>query len=80
MSKTWQGALRDGLDKYGTRTIQAYLHRPKFELYDLEQDPHEINNLAEKSEYGSLVDDFCGKLKAFQTKTKDPWLHKWEYE
>lgn len=77
---TWQGALRDGLEKYGMRTIDAYLHRPRFELYDLEADPDEINNLADQSEYASLVDDFCTKLKAFQRETKDPWLHKWEYE
>jgi len=77
---SWQGALRDGLEKFGKRTIQNYLHRPRFELYDLEQDPHEINNLSENSEYTSLVDDFCRKLQAFQRDTNDPWLHKWEYE
>lgn len=79
-SASWQGALRDGLDKYGKRDIQAYLHRPKFELYDLDNDPHEINNLSAKQEYKTLVDDFCAKLKAFQQETNDPWLHKWEYE
>ena len=79
-SAVWQGALRDGLEKYGKRTIDAYLHRPRFELYDLEQDPDEIVNLAEKPEYASLVDEFADKLKEFQRKTNDPWLHKWEYE
>jgi N-sulfoglucosamine sulfohydrolase len=77
---SWQGALRDGLEKFGKRTIQNYLHRPRFELYDLKQDPHEINNLSENSEYSSLVEDFCRKLQAFQRDTNDPWLHKWEYE
>lgn len=77
---SWQGALRDGLEKYGKRSIEAYLHRPRFELYDLEQDPDEINNLAEQTEYASLVDDFCQKLQVFQQQTKDPWFHKWEYE
>jgi N-sulfoglucosamine sulfohydrolase len=80
VAASWQGALRDGLEKFGKRTIQNYLHRPRFELYDLEQDPHEINNLAENSEYTSLVEDFCQKLQAFQRDTNDPWLHKWEYE
>lgn len=79
-SASWQGALRDGLEKYGKRTIDAYLHRPRFELYDLENDPNEVVNLAEKEDYASLVEEFCQKLKAFQEKTKDPWLHKWEYE
>lgn len=79
-SKTWQGALRDKLEFFGTRKIDAYLHRPCFELYDLENDPDEINNLAEQSEYKSMVDDYCTKLKEFQKETKDPWQHKWIYE
>ncbi|MFC1717634.1 sulfatase [Candidatus Poribacteria bacterium] len=79
-ASSWQGALRDGLEMYGKRSIEAYMHRPRFELYDLEQDPDEVNNLAEKPEYAALVDGFCHELRAFQSKTNDPWLHKWEYE
>lgn len=79
-SASWQGALKDGLEKYGRRNIDAYLHRQRFELYDLENDPDEIINLAGKPEYTSIVEEFCEKLKAFQKETKDPWLHKWEYE
>jgi len=79
-SATWQGALRDGLEKYGKRAMEAYLRRPKFELYDLDQDPDEINNLAEKSEYKTILEDFCSKLKEFQRETRDPWIHKWDYE
>jgi len=77
---SWQGTLRDGLVKYGRRTIDAYLHRPRFELYDLEQDADEAVNLAEESEYASLVEEFCRKLQKFQRETNDPWIHKWEYE
>ena len=77
---TWQGALRDGLELYGKRRIEAYLHRPRFELYDLESDPDEIVNLADRSEYAGLVEEFCRKLRDFQRRTNDPWLHKWEYE
>ena len=77
---TWQGALRRGVSAYGRRAIEAYLHRPRFELYDLERDPGEVANLAEQAEYKPLVDRFCIRLKAFQEETKDPWIHKWEYE
>lgn len=80
VSASWQGALRDGLTRFGRRSVDAYLHRPRFELYDLEQDPDEIVNLAEDDAYRDLVYDFCAKLKRFQEETKDPWLHKWEYE
>jgi len=79
-SASWQGALRDGLEKYGKRAIKDYLKRPKFELYDLENDPYEIENLAYNPQYKALVDDFCEKIRIFQKETKDPWLHKWEYE
>jgi N-sulfoglucosamine sulfohydrolase len=72
--------LRDGSNKFGARTVEAYLHRPKFELYDLENDPNEIDNLACKPEYQSLVDEFSAKLRKFQEDTNDPWLHKWIYE
>ena len=34
--------------------FDAYLHRPLFELFDLEQDPDEVVNLAQQSEYASL--------------------------
>lgn len=77
---TWQGALRDGLEMFGTRTVDAYLHRPRFELFDLEDDPEETINLAEEPKYAELVESFCTKLQVFQKKTGDPWFHKWEYE
>ncbi|HHW10425.1 MAG TPA: sulfatase [Firmicutes bacterium] len=77
---SWQGALRRRLDQVGMRKVAAYIHRPRFELYDLENDPHETVNLAEDPAYGQLVAEFCAKLQQFQKETKDPWLHKWEYE
>ena len=79
-SASWQGVLRDGLETFGPRTVEAYLHRPRFELYDLERDPMETCNLAERESHRELVAGFIEKLKAFQERTRDPWLHKWEYE
>ncbi len=79
-SATWQGFLRRGPGRYGHRPAAEYLHRPRFELYDLEADPHETTNLAERPESQSLVREFCARLRAFQERTRDPWLHKWEYE
>jgi N-sulfoglucosamine sulfohydrolase len=31
-SASWQGVLRDGLGRFGERTVDAYIHRPRFEL------------------------------------------------
>jgi N-sulfoglucosamine sulfohydrolase len=79
-SATWQGNLERGNKTYGKRTIDAYLHRPKFELYDLENDPHEVVNLANDPTHQAKLDELRAKLKAFQKRTKDPWILKWEYE
>lgn len=78
---TWQDVLARGPDAlYGKRTVRAYTHRPKFELYDLERDPDEIVNLAEQKEHAPSLEELKTKLKAFQKRTSDPWISKWEYE
>jgi N-sulfoglucosamine sulfohydrolase len=79
-SATWQAVLKRGDKLYGKRNIEAYIHRPKFELYDLENDPHEINNLADDPKHAKVLEELKGKLKAFQRRTKDPWILKWKYE
>jgi len=79
-SSTWQATLRNNRKYYGKRTVEAYLHRPKFELYDLESDPHEVNNLVDDPKYAKVLEELKAKLKAFQKRTKDPWIVKWEYE
>ena len=79
-SSTWQGILELGLQKYGQRTVDAYLNRPEFELYDLEEDPHEINNLALKNTHTEILDALKARIVHFQERTKDPWIYKWRYE
>jgi N-sulfoglucosamine sulfohydrolase len=79
-SATWQATLKSGSKLYGKRTVDAYLHRPKFELYDLEADPHEVKNLVDDPQYKDKLEEMKAKLKAFQKKTKDPWILKWDYE
>jgi N-sulfoglucosamine sulfohydrolase len=79
-SASWQGTLSRGLPSYGQRAVERYLFRPRFELYDLETDPGELVNLAERPEYAEMVAGFCQRLRAFQEHTNDPWVHKWEYE
>ena len=79
-SPTWQGVLKRNEPMYGKRAVYAYLHRPRHELYDLEQDPHEVENLAFEPKYAEKLAELQKKLKAWQEKTKDPWVLKWEYE
>jgi len=79
-SSCWQEALEKGWTAYGNRTLDAFLHRPRFELYDLERDPEELVNLAESPDSSRMVAAFCARLRDFQRVTGDPWLHKWTYE
>lgn len=78
---TWQDTYRRGSDAlYGKRTVQAYLKRPQFELYDLEADPNEVHNLAADPKHAEQLAELKSKLKAFQQRTSDPWILKWDYE
>lgn len=81
-SPTWQGVLarKNPEEMYGQRTVRQYLHHPKHELYNLAADPKETKNLAEDPAYQSTLEQLQGKLKAWQERTKDPWVTKWEYE
>ena len=77
-SPTWQGVIRAGGKKYGKRTIASYMRRPEFELYDLQNDPDEIDNLADKAKYAKKLAELQAKLKEFQRRTRDPWILMWE--
>lgn len=77
---TWQTVMRRSDKYYGKRTVEAYLHRSEFELYDLEKDPDEVKNLAENPKYAKVLAELKEKLKVFQKRTKDPWIIKWQYE
>lgn len=78
---TWQDVYKRGPDAlYGKRTVRDYIHRPKFELFDLQKDPSESINVANDSAYKSILDELKADMKKFQTKTGDPWKLKWNYE
>jgi N-sulfoglucosamine sulfohydrolase len=77
----WQEAHRAGPDApYGRRTVRSYLHRPEFELYDLAADPDEAKNLADDPAQAARLAELKEKLRAFQKRTQDPWILKWERE
>jgi N-sulfoglucosamine sulfohydrolase len=80
-SPTWQRKYREGpTAMYGPRTVECYLNRPEFELFDIEADPLESTNLAEDSRYAEVLDALKKRIHAFQRDTQDPWLLKWTYE
>jgi len=79
-SGTWQYIIKQKLTTYGGRSVQAYINRPKFELYDLSTDPAELFNLASDGAYSGVLDEMKTKLKEYQYSTSDPWLLKWIHE
>jgi len=80
-SATWQVTYRQGDEApYGQRTVKDFIHRPQFELYDLERDPHEVHNLAADDDHRHVLADLQRKLKHFQRRSSDPWLLKWDRE
>ena len=81
VSPTWQKQYKLGLDApFGAWTVGSYIQRPEFELYDLENDPYEGNNLADSPSSSKLLAEMKEKLRAFQRRTNDPWITKWQYE
>jgi N-sulfoglucosamine sulfohydrolase len=79
-SPTWQGVLKRGDRYYGRRLTHDYLQRPRHELYDLEADPDELENLADKPEHAKLLAELQARLRDWQKRTADPWELKWRYE
>ena len=79
-SFTWQNVLSGNSPRLGKRLVRDYLHRPKFELYDLQSDPDELHNLADDPKYRQELTRMQNKLRQWQRDTRDMWESKWEFE
>ncbi|TXF83899.1 sulfatase [Neolewinella aurantiaca] len=79
-SKTWQSVLSRNLTKLGTKEIEHFIHRPRFELYDVVDDPEETNNLASDPAFAGVLEKMTGQVRNFQDEAGDPWIVKWAYE
>ena len=79
-SSTLQTALREGAGMYAGRSLDDFTYRTEFELYDLESDPYETRNLADGAENREVLEELKKKLFAFQERTNDPWIIKWEHQ
>jgi N-sulfoglucosamine sulfohydrolase len=75
-SPSWQG-IRTRRDKQmGQLGVDAFLHRPAEELFDLVKDPHELHNRAVDADASDLqaLTDLRSRLRAWRQETNDPWL------
>jgi len=79
-SSTWQSIYKNDIKYFGPKTVKDFLFRPEFELYDLEKDPNELNNLAYKTGFEKTLEMMQMKMKKFQTKTQDPWNIMWGHD
>jgi len=79
-SSTWQSIYRNHGEYYGPKKVEDYLFRPEFELYDLDKDPNESDNLATQKDFEEVLKAMKTKMKTFQTKTSDPWMIMWSHD
>ncbi len=80
-SATWQSIIKAGENAMiGQRPVGAYLHRKGEELYDITNDPDEVNNLAGWPEHGGTLDELRRKVTGYRARTKDPWLTMDQYK
>jgi N-sulfoglucosamine sulfohydrolase len=79
-SPTWQGVLKRGDKMLGQRPVESFLHRPHEELYELSKDPNELKNLAGDLSQAKVLEEMRRQMRAWQEKTKDPWVVKYTHE
>ncbi|MGB0369983.1 MAG: sulfatase family protein [Opitutales bacterium] len=77
-ASSWQSLLKRNQDQLGLRSVEDYLDRPEFELYDLASDPWEVSNLADDGSYWEVLNFLKEELKEFQKRTQDPWFIMWD--
>jgi N-sulfoglucosamine sulfohydrolase len=78
---SWQAQWEQGPHtRYGVKTVDEYINRPQFELYDISKDPNESTNLAGDSNYAEVLVEYQEKIKVMQRSTNDDWAMKWRYE
>ncbi|MGB0258765.1 MAG: sulfatase/phosphatase domain-containing protein, partial [Coraliomargarita sp.] len=58
-------------DANAQATIDRVLKRPEFELYDIQKDPWELENLAYNPEYAQVVAEMHAQLEADMERMGD---------
>jgi N-sulfoglucosamine sulfohydrolase len=74
LSPSWKAITATPGAKLGRRTLEAFLHRPSEELYELTADPDEVVNLAGDAAHAAALADLRVQLHGWRAATHDPWL------
>ena len=77
--RTWRANRDSGSDRIGLRTIDQFLHRPQVELYDLQNDPWEADNLADSEDplLAKVRESMIAELSDRLQRQQDPWMRKY---
>ncbi|MDF1815884.1 MAG: sulfatase [Verrucomicrobiales bacterium] len=77
--RTWVENRQSGGGMIGQRTIDAFLHRPQLEFYDLKLDPWESRNLIDSDDPGiaAMREQMITELVERLEKQGDPWMRKY---
>ncbi|QYY37239.1 sulfatase [Ruficoccus sp. ZRK36] len=71
-SPTWSACQQSG--DHGGRPPERILHHPPEGLYDLDNDPLELHNLADQTGHQELTRKYRERLLELRQQTQDPWL------
>lgn len=77
ISPTFQDILnrtRSGQPLPWYKSLHQYYHRPLWELYDLHDDPKELNNLATSEKHAGVLSTLQNQLFEWMNATYDPWI------
>ncbi|MEA3180880.1 MAG: N-sulfoglucosamine sulfohydrolase [Gammaproteobacteria bacterium] len=72
-SPSWKAIIASDA-RLGKRSLNAYLHRPAEELYDIVNDPDQLINVAGSADYRDTLRQMREGVREWRTATKDPWL------
>lgn len=64
----WEKAAATPAEK---ARVALYSKRPEFELYDINMDPYEMNNLAGNMKYAKVIDELFSQLKIWMKQQGD---------
>ena len=76
VSPTFQDLLNrtvKGEETHWYKKLDSYYYRDEWELFNLQSDPEELNNVAGDPNYASVLKTLQEKLRSWQHSTNDPW-------
>lgn len=57
-----------------SKNLTSYYYRDNWELFDLQEDPGELHNVASNVSYATVFNALRHRLSSWQNLTSDPWL------